>query len=112
MIKRIVVCGAGGFIGGHLITKLKKEGYWVRGVDIKQHEFKTTDADEFILADLREPIKVDNVIDDSIDEVYQLAADMGGSTYINTGEHDSDVMHNSCLINLNVLKVCSQKKVL
>ena len=111
MNKKIVVCGAGGFIGGHLVTRLKKEGYWVRGVDIKRHEFKTTDADEFIVADLRDHIKVDTVIDDSIDEVYQLAADMGGSTYINTGEHDSDVMHNSCLINLNVLKVCAQKNV-
>ncbi len=111
MVKRAVVCGAGGFIGGHLVTRLKKEGYWVRGVDIKRHEFKTTDADEFIVADLRDPVRVDTVIDESVDEVYQLAADMGGSTYINTGEHDSDVMHNSCLINLNVLKVCAQKNV-
>lgn len=111
MVKRAIVCGAGGFIGGHLVTRLKKEGYWVRGVDIKRHEFKKTDADEFIVADLRDPIRVDTVIDESVDEVYQLAADMGGSTYINTGEHDSDVMHNSCLINLNVLKVCAQKNV-
>ena len=110
-MKRCVVLGAGGFIGGHLVSRLKKEGYWVKGVDIKKHEFKNTEANEFILADLRDPIKVDEVIDDSIDEVYQLAADMGGSTYINTGEHDSDVMHNSCLINLNVLKTCSQKNV-
>ncbi len=108
---KIVVLGAGGFIGGHLVSRLKKEGHWVRGVDIKYHEFKKTDADEFIIADLRDPIKVDVVIDDTIDEVYQLAADMGGSTYINTGEHDSDVMHNSCLINLNVLKSCSEKNV-
>jgi len=110
-MKKIVVLGAGGFIGGHLVSKLKSLGNWVRGVDIKNHEFKKSDADEFILADLRDPIRVDLVIDDSIDEVYQLAADMGGSTYINTGEHDSDVMHNSCLINLNVLKTCSQKNV-
>lgn len=108
---KIVVLGAGGFIGGHLVSRLKKDGHWVRGVDIKYHEFKKTDADEFIIADLRNPIKVDVVIDDTIDEVYQLAADMGGSTYINTGEHDSDVMHNSCLINLNVLKTCSEKNV-
>jgi len=110
-MKRVVVLGGGGFIGGHLIAKLKSLGHWVRGVDIKANEFRKTDADEFLIADLRDPIKVDVVIDDSIDEVYQLAADMGGSTYINTGEHDSDVMHNSCLINLNVLKVCSQKNV-
>jgi nucleoside-diphosphate-sugar epimerase len=110
-MKRVVVLGGGGFIGGHLITRLKSSGHWVRGSDIKYNEFKKSDADEFIIADLRDPIKVDIIIDESIDEVYQLAADMGGSTYINTGEHDSDVMHNSCLINLNVLKVCSQKNV-
>ncbi len=108
---KVVVLGAGGFIGGHLVTRLKKEGYWVRGVDIKKHEFKDSDADEFIVADMRNQEKVNEVIDDTINEVYQLAADMGGSTYINTGEHDSDVMHNSCIINLNVLKVCSLKKV-
>ena len=108
---KIVVLGAGGFIGGHLISKLKNMGHWVRGVDIKLNEFKTSDADEFIIADLRDPIKVDVVIDDTIDEVYQLAADMGGSTYLFTGEHDSDVMHNSCLINLNVLKTCSRTNV-
>jgi len=108
---KIVVLGAGGFIGGHLVTRLKKDGHWVRGSDIKKHEFKESDADEFIVADLRDPLKVAGIIDDTIDEVYQLAADMGGSTYINTGDHDSDVMHNSCLINLNVLKTCSQKNV-
>ena len=110
-MKRIVVLGGGGFIGGHLITKLKSLGHWVRGVDIKYHEFKKTDANEFIIADLRDPFKVDVCIDNTINEVYQLAADMGGSTYINTGEHDSDVMHNSCIINLNVLRTCSQKNV-
>lgn len=110
-MKRIVVLGAGGFIGGHLVTKLKSLGHFVRGADIKWHEFKRTEADEFIIADLRDPVKVDVVIDSTIDEVYQLAADMGGSTYINTGEHDSDVMHNSCMINLNVLKTCSQINV-
>ena len=108
---KVVVLGAGGFIGGHLVTRLKKEGHWVRGVDIKKHEFKDSDADEFIVADMRNQDKVNEVIDNTINEVYQLAADMGGSTYINTGEHDSDVMHNSCIINLNVLKVCSLKKV-
>lgn len=110
-MKKAVVLGAGGFIGGHLVKKLKSLGYWVRGVDIKWHEFRKTDADEFIIADLRDPIKVDLVIDETIDEVYQLAADMGGSTYINTGENDSEVMHNSCIINLNVLKTSSKKNV-
>lgn len=110
-MKKVVVLGAGGFIGGHLVTRLKNMGCWVRGVDIKRHEFKTSDADEFIIGDLRNYDAVNLVIDDTIDDVYQLAADMGGSTYINTGEHDSDVMHNSCLINLNVLKVCSLKNV-
>ncbi len=108
---KAIILGAGGFIGGHLVTKLKELGYWVRGVDLKWHEFKKSDADEFIIADLRVLENVNLVIDDTIDEVYQLAADMGGSTYINTGEHDSDVMHNSCMINLNVLKICSQKNV-
>lgn len=111
IMKKIVVLGGGGFIGGHLITKLKSLGNWVRGVDIKYHEFKNTDADEFIIADLRDPVKTDVVIDESIEEVYQLAADMGGSTYINTGENDSNVMHNSCMINLNVLNTCSKKNV-
>ena len=80
-------------------------------MDIKKHEFKDSEADEFIDADMRNQDKVNEVIDNTINEVYQLAADMGGSTYINTGEHDSDVMHNSCIINLNVLKVCSLKEV-
>ena len=100
---RAVVLGAGGFIGGHLVTRLKKEGYWVRGVDIKQHEFKDSDADEFIIADLRDHSSVNLVIDNSIDEVYQLAADMGGAGYIFTGENDADIMHNSASINLNLL---------
>ncbi len=110
-MKRCVVLGGGGFIGGHLITKLKALGNWVRGVDMKRNEFKETDADEFIIADLREPTSVNLVIDDSIDEVYQLAADMGGAEYIFTGENDSDIMHNSALINLNVCHVCCKKKV-
>lgn len=108
---RIVVLGAGGFIGGHLVTKLKKLGHWVRGADIKRHEFKKTDADEFIKGDLREKQTVELVIDDTIDEVYQLAADMGGAEFIFTGENDADIMHNSAVINLNVCEVCSQRSV-
>jgi len=108
---RIVVLGAGGFIGGHLVTKLKKLGHWVRGADIKRHEFKKTDADEFIKGDLREKRTVELVIDDTIDEVYQLAADMGGAEFIFTGENDADIMHNSAVINLNVCEVCSQRSV-
>lgn len=101
-MKKILVNGAGGFIGGHLVTRLKEEGNWVRGVDIKTHEFATPPADEFILGDLRDPALVKQAVA-GIDEVYQLAADMGGAGYIFTGEHDADVMHNSATINLNTL---------
>ncbi len=100
---RVLVAGAGGFIGGHLVTRLKKEGYWVRGVDIKEHEFATSKADEFILADLREMGSAREAVH-GVDEVYQLAADMGGAGYIFTGEHDAVVMHNSATINLNILE--------
>ena len=110
-IMKAVVLGAGGFIGGHLVTKLKSLGYWVRGVDIKRHEFKETDADEFIVSDLREKSAVELVIDDTIDEVYQLAADMGGAEFIFTGENDADIMHNSAMINLHVCEVCVKRGV-
>ena len=103
---KVVVLGAGGFIGGHLVEKLKSMGYWVRGVDIKRHEFRDTAADEFIVADLRDPRAVNLVIDDTIEEVYQLAADMGGAEFIFTGENDADIMHNSAVINLNVCEAC------
>ena len=102
-MKRALVCGAGGFIGGHLVKRLKGEGYWVRGADLKPHEFEPSAADDFCLADLRDQAQVDRVLDRPFDEVYQLAADMGGAGYIFTGEHDADIMHNSALINLNVL---------
>ena len=104
--KKAVVMGAGGFIGGHLVTELKKQGYWVRGVDLKRHQFKESDADEFIIADLRSLKLVTLVLDDTIDEVYQLAADMGGALFIFTGENDADIMRNSALINLNVCNTC------
>jgi GDP-D-mannose 3',5'-epimerase len=101
--KTAVVCGAGGFIGSHLVRRLKNEGYWVRGVDLKYPEFSKTAADEFIIGDLTDPGLCKLVFQGSIDEVYQLAADMGGAGYIFTGENDANVMHNSATINLNVL---------
>ena len=88
-MKKALVCGAGGFIGGHLVARLKREGYWVRGVDIKNHEYGNCPADEFVLGDLRDPRVVASVVDEKMDEVYQLAADMGGAGYIFTGEHDA-----------------------
>lgn len=100
--KNALICGAGGFIGSHLAKRLKNEGYWVRGVDLKNPEFSPTSADEFILGDLRDPLLCQKVLDRPFDEVYQLAADMGGAGYIFTKEHDADVMHNSATINLNM----------
>jgi nucleoside-diphosphate-sugar epimerase len=101
-MKRILVNGAGGFIGGHMVTRLKTEGHWVRGVDLKHHEFCPSSADEFIVGDLSDQRVMADVMD-GVDEVYQFAADMGGAGYIFTGEHDADVMHNSASINLNTL---------
>lgn len=110
-MKRALVCGAGGFIGSHLVKRLKQEGYWVRGVDLKRPEFSETLADEFIVADLRDQKVCDLVVDVSIDEVYQLAADMGGAGYIFTGANDANVMHNSATINLNIVEECKKKGV-
>src|SRR5215475_14964870 len=101
--KIALVCGAGGFIGHHLVRRLKREGFWVRGTDLKFPRFSETDADDFVIGDLRDSQFVRQVIDRRFDEIYQLAADMGGAGYIFTGEHDADVMHNSAMINLNVL---------
>jgi GDP-D-mannose 3',5'-epimerase len=101
-MKRVLVNGAGGFIGGHLVKRLKAEGFWVRGVDLKTHEFSGSPADEFLQGDLRDQELARYAVSD-IDLVYQLAADMGGAGYIFTGEHDADVMHNSASINLNCL---------
>ena len=110
-MKKALVCGAGGFIGGHLVARLKREGYWVRGVDIKNHEYGNCPADEFVLGDLRDPRVVASVVDERMDEIYQLAADMGGAGYIFTGEHDACVMHNSALCNLNVCDEAARKHV-
>jgi GDP-D-mannose 3', 5'-epimerase len=103
-IKTALVCGAGGFIGSHLVKRLKNEGYWVRGVDLKYPEYSNTEADDFLIGDLRIRSVVDNVFDQKFDEIYQLAADMGGAGFVFTGENDADIMHNSALINLNVLE--------
>ncbi len=103
--KTALVLGAGGFIGGHLVNKLKREGYWVRGIDLKHHEYQGLPIDDFFIGDLRDIKNVEKVIDRPFDEVYQLAADMGGAGYIFTGEHDANVMHNSATINLNVLHI-------
>lgn len=108
-MKKALVCGAGGFIGSHLLNRLKKEGFWVRGVDLKFPEFSLTSADDFLIGDLREQNFVDRVIDQKFDEIYQLAADMGGAGYIFTGENDADIMHNSAMINMNVLEACRKR---
>lgn len=114
-MKTALVLGAGGFIGSHLVTRLKLEGYWVRGVDIKYPDFSDSTADDFVIADLRDPLKTSVIMyapfQEPFDEVYQLAADMGGAGYINTGDHDADVVHNSMLINLNVLNEAQKKNV-
>jgi GDP-D-mannose 3',5'-epimerase len=101
--KTALVCGAGGFIGGHLVNRLKAEGYYVRGVDIKEHEYGHMNADEFVLGDLTDPVVAAKVVI-GMEEVYQLAADMGGAGYIFTGDNDASVMHNSAMCNLNVLE--------
>lgn len=106
-MNRGLVCGAGGFIGSHLVKRLKKEGFWVRGVDLKYPEFNETAADDFIIGDLRDQTVCKNITSDiQFDEVYQLAADMGGAGYVFTGDHDADIMHNSATINLNMVERC------
>lgn len=121
-MKTALVMGGGGFIGSHLVKKLKSEGFWVRSVDLKNTLYSTSPADEFIIGDLRDPKLVSNIMlapkqisendsNNSFDEVYQLAADMGGAGYIFTGTHDADVMHNSALINLNVAKEAVIKSI-
>jgi nucleoside-diphosphate-sugar epimerase len=110
-MKCALVLGAGGFIGGHLVKRLKSEGYWVRGVDLKFNEYSESVADDFFIGDLRDPALVGAMIDRRFDEVYQLAADMGGAGYIFTGEHDADVMHNSATVNLNVVEACRRRSI-
>lgn len=110
-MKKALVCGAGGFIGSHLVKKLKGERYWVRGVDLKYPEFSPTVADDFLLGDLRDPDICRGVIDTRFDEVYQLAADMGGAGFVFTGDNDADIMHNSAMINLNMLDACYRRNI-
>jgi len=104
-----LVCGAGGFIGHHMVNRLKSEGYWVRGLDIKDPEYEPTQADDFAKHDLRDYhglMQIMTTPDNGVfDEIYQFAADMGGAGFVFTGEHDAGIMHNSCQINLNVLEV-------
>jgi GDP-D-mannose 3', 5'-epimerase len=110
-VKAALVCGAGGFIGSHLVSRLKREGFFVRGVDLKFPEFSATEADDFVAGDLRDRGLCDRVVDRHFDEVYQLAADMGGAGYIFIGENDADIMHNSAQINLNMLEACYRRNV-
>ena len=110
-MKKVLICGGGGFIGNHLAIRLKQEGFWVRAVDLAKPKFQSSPADEFILADLRDPITCREILDCRFDEVYQLAADMGGAGYLFTGDHDADVMHNSALINLNISHGCAHAGV-
>lgn len=128
MKKTALVLGAGGFIGNHMVSRLKKEGYWVRAVDLKRPEYSLSEADHFIIGDLRDPRFVYECIsyagvhrfpygifnmgfDKPFDEIYQFAADMGGAGYIFTGEHDADIMHNSASINLAVLSAITKHKI-
>ena len=109
--KNILVCGANGFIGKKLVKKLKKENHWIRGLDIKESDFGFSEADELIICDLRNLNSCKKYINIQFDEVYQLAADMGGVTYIFTGEHDAEIFYNNAMINLNIIKCCQEAKV-
>jgi len=110
-MKKALVCGAGGFIGGHLVNRLQSEGYWVRGVDIKHNEYGNEHADEFLIGDLRDPLVAAKVVTSDLDEIYQLAADMGGAGFVFTGDNDAGIMHNSVLCNLNILEEATHKGV-
>jgi GDP-D-mannose 3', 5'-epimerase len=109
-MKTALICGAGGFIGGHLVETLKTDGFWVRGVDLKLSR-REVQADDFVIADLRDPINCRGIIDRPFDEVYQLAADMGGAGYIFTGMNDAEIMRNSAAINLNLLDAGKSRNI-
>ena len=106
-----LVCGGGGFIGSHLVKRLKKDGFWVRSVDLKYPEFSQTAADDFVIGDLRDQSTCKLIIDRRFDEVYQLAADMGGAGFVFSGDNDADIMHNSALINLNMIEACYREHI-
>ncbi len=110
-MKKVLVLGAGGFIGAHLVNRLKKEGCWVRGVDLKYPPYAETQADDFLIGDLRDPNTCSLAIDTQFDEVFQLAADMGGAGFIFVGTNDYDIMHNSAQINLNVIEACRKRNI-
>lgn len=110
-MKKALICGAGGFIGSHMVKRLKEEGYWVRGVDLKHTEYAPTAADDFVIGDLREQAVCRDVVDDSFDVIYQFAADMGGAGFVFTGENDADILHNSALINLNIVELAAKHKI-
>ncbi|MGA2991581.1 MAG: NAD-dependent epimerase/dehydratase family protein [Candidatus Korobacteraceae bacterium] len=110
-VKRALVCGAGGFIGSHLVKRLKHEGYWVRGVDLKRPEFGPTVADSFLVADLRDAASWEKALDIEFDEAYQLAADMGGAGFVFSGENDAQIMHNSGMINLHMADYGAKRKI-
>lgn len=111
MTRSVLVCGAGGFIGSHLVKRLKAEGCWVRGVDLKRPEFADSSADDFRIGDLRDQRFVADIFDRDYAEIYQLAADMGGAGFVFTGDHDAEIMHNSASINLNILDHCRRNRV-
>ena len=110
-MKSALVCGAGGFIGSHLVKRLKNEDFWVRGVDLKYPKFSDTEADDFVIGDLRDQYLCRQVVDRKFDEVYQFAADMGGAGFVFIGENDADIMHNSGMINLNMLDACHKRNI-
>ena len=108
-MKTALVCGAGGFIGSHMVKRLKKEGYWVKGVDLKYPEFGETEADDFMIGDLRDIDVCYRAVDRKYDEIYQFAADMGGAGFVFTGENDADIMHNSVMCNINMMDVAYKR---
>ena len=110
-MKQALVCGAGGFIGSHMVKRLKKEGFWVRGVDLKFQEFGETEADDCMIGDLRDPSVCRRAVDRRFHEVYQFAADMGGAGFVFTGENDANIMQNSAMVNLNMLETCHKRNV-
>lgn len=110
-MKTALVLGAGGFIGSHMVRRLRREGCWVRGVDLKFPEYAPTEADDFFEGDLRDPLVCREVVDRRFDEVYQFAADMGGAGFVFVGDNDAEIMHNSGLINLNVVEACRKRNV-